>query len=98
MTRSFLSTVVEYLQRSKLAFDADSHLDTDEDRVFAVHQCANVLASLGFAVDDRNNSSVEDILFQGRVYNIDVLRMLICVQSDWPNSGPVQRGKRKMRT
>ncbi|GJJ69237.1 telomere length regulation protein [Entomortierella parvispora] len=88
VTRSFLSAVVEYLQRSKLA-DAHSPLDTDEDRLFAVHQSANVLVSLGFAVDDRNNSSIEDILFQGRVFNIDVLRVLICVQSGWPSNRPV---------
>ncbi|KAG0010978.1 telomere binding protein [Entomortierella chlamydospora] len=64
-----------------------------------VHRAAKILVAIGFGTSDEkmdsnknnNNAMVEQILFQGRVYGIGVLRMLICVQSGWPTG--VQSGK-----
>jgi hypothetical protein len=92
VARAFLSTVLDYLQKSELKFNSHLPLETDEDRLSAVLRGANMLDHLGFKADDQHDTFIGDILVQGRVFNIDVLRVLICVQARWPTGGPIHKG------
>ncbi|KAG0053937.1 telomere binding protein [Gryganskiella cystojenkinii] len=99
VARTFLLTVVEQLQKSKLNFDNRSHMDLlATDRLSAVHRGTRLLVNLGYGSDDQNSSLVDDILFQGRVFYTDVLRVLICVQSGWPSSGSFSKDSALVRT
>ncbi|KAI1313037.1 telomere binding protein [Mortierella claussenii] len=73
---------------------------SQEEQVSAVHRGANLLVSIGFGTQEvnnilkssksnsdqgeSNNALVDEVLFQGRIFGIGVLRMLVCIQSGWP--------------
>jgi hypothetical protein len=42
---------------------------------------------------NNNNGIIHQVLFQGRVFGIGVLRTLICVQCGWPTSVKTIKGK-----
>ncbi|KAF9396406.1 telomere binding protein [Mortierella sp. AD011] len=90
----------ESSQRRESLISKNSTLTADQQQQLdIVHRAAKILVAIGFGTSDEkmdsnknnNNAMVEQILFQGRVYGIGVLRMLICVQSGWPTG--VQSGK-----
>ncbi|KAF9991168.1 telomere binding protein [Mortierella antarctica] len=78
----FLTTMMEYLDREQLAIDRHHHLSSVENQRAAVHRAARLLVSIGFGIGEKNNSMVEGVLSQGKVFGIGTLRTLICVQTD----------------
>ncbi|KAF9103435.1 telomere binding protein [Mortierella sp. AM989] len=93
----FLTVLVEYFNRNQLNFDQKNPIAVAQ-QLPAIQRAANLLVGIGFGtVDDTKNTSninnvmIEQVLFQGRVFGIGVLRMLICIQSGWPT--PVRSHK-----
>ncbi|KAF9581499.1 hypothetical protein BGW38_001459 [Lunasporangiospora selenospora] len=92
--RLFLFALVDHLQQHHVEFKQGSQPQTQEQekqQLLAIHQGAKLLVALGYGVGGENNEWMEQILFQGKVYSLCILRMLLCVQSAWPD--PVQATK-----
>ncbi|KAF9934824.1 telomere binding protein [Linnemannia zychae] len=84
--QTFLTALIEYLNKNNLESSriypsVDKSIDKSQNEV---HTAAHLLFSLGYGVGGESNSMIEEILFQGRVYGLGVLRALICIQSGWP--------------
>ncbi|KAF8978394.1 TEL2, telomere maintenance protein 2 [Entomortierella lignicola] len=95
--------------RGEVSKDKQLAASKDQELQLAkIHRAAKILVAIGFGTTDdgrdsdtkgdgfNNNALVEHVLFQGRVYDIGVLRMLICVQSGWPSNA--QTGKDSVLT
>lgn len=74
-----------------------------KEQLSRVHKAAQILVDLGFGAehgDDKssksnssgNNGMVAQVLIQGKVYSMGVLRTLVCVQSGWPRGVQAAEG------
>ncbi len=93
----FLTALVAHLDGKQLAFGRHhcSPSNSVEIQLAAVHRAARLLVSIGFGFGEKYNNMVEGVLSQGKVFSIGTLRTLICVQSGWPASVKVEKGKWK---
>ncbi|KAF9143550.1 telomere binding protein [Mortierella sp. GBA39] len=88
--QTFLTALVEYLNGNQLESNRlySSTENITESSRQEVHKAAHLLFSLGYGAGagagEEGTDMVEEILFQGRVYESGVLRALICIQSGWP--------------
>jgi len=97
--QTFLTALADYLNRNQLEshrLSPSAAENTEKDTQREVHKAAYLLLSLGYGPEEENNSMIEEILFQGRVYGTGVLRALICIQSGWPTSVKSNKGKATM--
>ncbi|KAG0362099.1 telomere binding protein [Gamsiella multidivaricata] len=92
-TQLFLTALMDYLDKNQLDFNSGDNLlrqhrpqDTisEDQKLEAVQRGANLLISIGFGAEEKNNGMVGEVLLQGRVFGLGALRMLICIQSGWP--------------
>ncbi|KAF9912870.1 telomere binding protein [Lobosporangium transversale] len=47
---------------------------------------------------DAGSEAIDQVLFQGRVYGVGVLRMLICIQSGWPTNAHANKDSVLLKT
>ncbi|KAG0260527.1 telomere binding protein [Mortierella polycephala] len=91
-TQLLLTTLMEYLDRHQLNISSiPNRMEpftqlSDEEQRAMVHTSAKLLESLGFGIGEPNNVMIEEVLFQGRVFGVGVLRTLICIQTGWPSA------------
>ncbi|KAF9214360.1 telomere binding protein, partial [Podila verticillata] len=73
-----------------------------KEQLSRVHKAAQILVDLGFGVEhgdddssrssSSNNAMITQVLIQGKVYSMGVLRTLVCVQSGWPRGVQATEG------
>ncbi|KAG0232814.1 Fanconi anemia group D2 protein [Actinomortierella wolfii] len=81
---SIFASILRWLSQTSQGFSTDANL------TWYIQQCAIFLSRLGYGPDTTlGNAVVEDALSFGKTYSTIVVRVLICLQSGWPD----QKGK-----